>query len=116
MTYIKQYEIGSKEYQNLVDMSQLLIDHSPNRYFYFVRDTFFDVGQGWKYTTILCEDKSGKVFQCLNPKQYGDVVNSTCSLDLKRVLNDYLGGRFCPDRDRTKDIERTQKIYQFSLR
>ncbi len=112
MSLMKHYDRGTKEYENLEKMSELLTQNSPNGYLYYVGDTFFDRGQNWVYTTILSSN-GNTTFQCLNPKQYGEVIKSTCSIDLKMVLNDYLGDRFCPDRKRETD--RPQKIYQFSL-
>ena len=69
MEIIRTYEKGSKEYERLQTASEILTKLSPKGRKYYVGDTYFDYGQNWKWTTILCDSEHGTA-QALCPRDY----------------------------------------------
>ena len=66
----------------------------------YVGDTYFDYGQNWKWTVVLCECTDGDRYQALTPREWEEVVND------KRPQNDNMkdlfNGKYCPDKIRGK--------------
>lgn len=95
---IKQYKEGTEEYEKLERMAMILTLKSPKKYNYVVGDTYFDYGQGWKWTTVLCRGGYGG-YQALNPAEQEAVLLSDGSLEeLNGIANEVFADKFCPDR------------------
>ena len=102
MKYIKVFEKDSREYELLDKLALILTFKSPKRYRYFVGKTYFDYGQGWLWTTVLCETgKSGCMgsYQALNPCEQEKILGCDGSLEAVAAIADaVLADKFCPDR------------------
>ena len=73
-SYIKEYSLFTPEHKKLDAMATILSSISPNRFQYFVDDTYFDYGQNWKWTTILAKQPNGDVYQALSPAQQARII------------------------------------------
>ena len=86
--YIKVFSPSSDEYQKLVLAAQILSNFTGKSY--FVKETYFDYGQDWKWTTILRHDSDGNV-QVLSPRDQENILTAFNATDLgkacDRVLN-----------------------------
>lgn len=92
---IKIFEKGTHEYERLEDAARMMTEMSPNEWHYSVQDVYFDFGQGWMWTTVICDDRG---YQALTPKEqisvlYGDLYEE----DLEETLNAVFDDKFCPD-------------------
>lgn len=100
MSCIKIYEKKTPEYDKLRRAAAILTGLSPNGYKYEVGETYFDFGQDWKWTTILCHC-TGRGFtdtyQALSLAAQERVILSPVE-ELPAVCADVLAGKFCPDR------------------
>lgn len=72
MEMIKVYEPSSNEFKKLEIACAVF---NENGFECYVKDTWFDFGQNWKYTAILCKSDWG-AYQFLNPREYLDILNS----------------------------------------
>lgn len=93
---IKVFPAGSEEYQKLAAVAEALTKKSPKGYRYEVGETYFDYGQDWSWTTILCEGGIFGGYQALCPRDQEEIIlgNHTPEEMADRVL----ASRFCPDR------------------
>ena len=102
MSAIKVFDYGSEEYARLSAVASVLTVLSPKGYSYDVGVTYFDYGQGWKWTTILCDGgKWGDFgnwggYQALNPREQEKIINGA---DVIEVAKEILSDEHCPDRD-----------------
>ena len=100
--FIKVYDEGSKEYELLEKAALILTFKSPKRYKYFVGETFFDYGQNWKWTTVLCYTGEHGVldtYQALNPREQEEICLSDGSLEsIVKIVDGILSDKYCPDR------------------
>ena len=74
---ISVFKPGSWEYEQLRIAAEMLTEKSPDGYRYYVGETYFDLGQGWVWTTILCD--SGSPWgdsQALTPAQQEEIILS----------------------------------------
>lgn len=55
------YQVGSQERLRLESVANML-NIFCNNHTFKVKETYFDFGQNWKWTTIICDD-----FQLLSP-------------------------------------------------
>lgn len=103
---IRVFENGSDEYFKLLMTAAILESRSPNGYKYKVEETYFDFGQGWKWTTVICEcGDSWGGYQALNPAAQERVLNSDGSLEaLNEIVNDVLADKYCPDRIKDRSV------------
>lgn len=92
---ISIFQKGSKEYKLLESAAALLTAKSPNSYNYCVGETYFDYGQNWKWTTILC-DNGERGYQALCPVEQEMILNGEIEAAVKRVFED----KYCPDKIR----------------
>lgn len=92
--YIKVFEPGSPEYVRLEAAADIMSAMSPNGWRYYVDVTWFDFGQGWKWTTILC-DGAHDSYQALYPADQERILEAD---DLEAAAAKVFAGRFCPDR------------------
>lgn len=74
---IDTFKPGSFEHEQLRIAAEMLTEKSPKGYRYYVDDTYFDLGQGWKWTTILCDSGSPwGDYQALTPAQQEEIILS----------------------------------------
>ena len=99
MNSIAVFKKGSREYELLDKLAMELTRKSPNHYKYYVDETYFDYGQGWMWTTVLC--KSGKYsYQALNPREQEEVLLSGGSCEeIAAIADEVLADKFCPDKE-----------------
>lgn len=80
---IKVYSMGTPEFVQLERAAALLTGLSPNGWTYFAGDTYFDFGQGWKWTTVLRREQpvqfltpaeQTKIIEAKNPMQILSIV------------------------------------------
>ena len=72
MEMIKVYEPSSKEFKKLEFACEIF---NENGFECFVDDTWFDYGQNWMYTAIICKG-DWNTYQFLNPNEYLEIINS----------------------------------------
>lgn len=73
-TMITKYAKGSKEYKAL-EAAAALLTATANRTVYKVDETYFDYGQGWKWTTVIAYRDDGGTWQALNPREHGLITD-----------------------------------------
>lgn len=98
--YIKKYGAGTPEREQLHKAARLLMEKSPNGWEYFVGETWFDYGQRWAWTTILCCETDGTVYQALSPRNQAEIITAGNAAALEQAVKDVLAGKYCPDRTR----------------
>lgn len=98
MSYIKIFENGTEERDKLRRAAHILTGLSPNGWRYGVEETYFDFGQDWKWTTIICNNGGNfGGYQALSPAAQERVILSTVA-ELPTVCAEILQGKFCPDK------------------
>ncbi len=98
--YIKTYKLGDPEFENLYKLADILTKKSPNKYIYYVGDTYFDLGQNWMWTTVLCRGDWSS-YQALNPREQEEAILAKSDAELEKVADEVLGDRYCPDSYKT---------------
>lgn len=93
--YIKTFSPESDEYKKLDVAAKLLTVKSPRRYNYRVGETYFDFGQNWVWTTVLCDGGDWGGYQALNPRNQEAVIEAD---NLEAVVDAILGDKYCPDK------------------
>ena len=83
--YINQFPMGTPEREQLYKAAKLLMEKSPNRWEYFVGETWFDYGQRWAWTTILCEETNGTVYQALSPRTQAAIITARNDAELEQA-------------------------------
>ena len=94
MDTIKTFAPESIEFARLRAAAILLTAKSPNHYTYYVDETYFDFGQNWRWTTILCKGKACR-YQALCPRDHESIV---LGHDLEAVTSEILADKFNPDK------------------
>lgn len=94
---IKRFEPGSDEQKMLAVAAAVLTAKSPNGYRYYVGTTYFDYGQDWKWTTVLCEGDKWGGYQALNPREQEDILLADIN-DIPKICDEVLADKYCPDR------------------
>ena len=99
---IREFERDSEEYQKLERLAMCLTLKSPNGFRYRVGVTYFDYGQNWKWTTVLCDNGDAwGGYQALNPREQDEILFSDGSFeDVCRIADGVLSDKFCPDKVR----------------
>ena len=99
MDFISVFKNGAEE-RNLLDrMAMMMTLKSPKRYRYYVGETYFDFGQDWQWTTVLCRSGVSGGYQALSPVMQEKVCMSDGSFKALAVLADEVfESKFCPDR------------------
>lgn len=94
--YIDVFHPMSDEYRKLEAVANLMTAFSPSRSLYKVGVTYFDLGQGWKWTTILCTyecewSQSGySTYQALNPREQERICEAESITELAEIAQDIL--------------------------
>lgn len=84
---------GSFERNNLEIAALFLTKFDTANRTYTVEDTYFDLGQNWKWTTLIahtpetagtkpCTDS----YQAVNPKEWSDIASACTSDNLMRAI------------------------------
>ena len=81
---IKVYEIGTLERKRFGDVATVLHDITGGDF--TVEDVYFDFGQGWKWTTIVCTDVD---YQILNPVQHKAIIEGVEDEVLDEIIGAY---------------------------
>ena len=99
---IKVFEKGTEARERLEKLAAVLTLKSPRHYVYYVGETYFDYGQGWKWTTVLCKTGEGGItgiYQALSPANQKELLLCDGSFEqIVEVAEKVLGGKYCPDR------------------
>ena len=95
--YIKVFGADAPERDKLNRLAYILTGISPRGYHYRVGETYFDFGQDWKWTTILCDGGSFGGYQALNPAEQEKIILSDIS-EFPRIAREILSDKFCPDK------------------
>jgi len=106
MEEIRVFKPEDREYKLLDCVAQLLTILSPNKYQYYVGDTYFDYDQDWKWTTILCHktnEGSRWDFQALNPMLQKRIIQAKDIGDIGVAVSMYFHRRNCLDRKRNSN-------------
>lgn len=77
MEIIRQYGKHEREYLKLRTASEELTVRSGKGTVYTVGDCYFDLGQNWKWTTILARRSDGTTYQALCPRDYELILKSS---------------------------------------
>ena len=87
---ISTWKIGSEEYAKLEAVAKMLTAYGKQKY--WVGDTYFDYGQDWKWTTILCEkdDSEWGAFQALYPVDQERILSAVDGPDLLSAVQKVL--------------------------
>jgi len=94
---IRKFERGEDGYKRLALMAALLEYKSPNGWPYEVGETYFDFGQGWKWTTILCRGGVCGGFQAVNPAEQERILFDDVNT-FPALADEILADKFCPDK------------------
>ena len=93
------FEKGTEEYKKLEAVAAMLTAFSPNKRRYYVGETYFDYGQDWKWTTVLCEGGEWGAYQALYPAQQEKIIFfAESAKDLAEVVESVFADKFCPDK------------------
>lgn len=95
---IRKFEPNSAERMNLELAAAMLTDMSPNRYRYYVGETYFDFGQNWMWTTVLCNNGGAfGSYQALSPAEQERIIFGDVD-DIHEAVKAVLADKYCPDR------------------
>ena len=93
---IKRFPVDSDEHKRLSAAAAMLTVKSPTQSRYYVGETYFDYGQDWKWTTVLCTGGTWGDYQALNPAEQEEIL--LCDMaELDRITSEVLADKFCPD-------------------
>lgn len=95
--FIRVFDNGTEERDKLERIAHILTGLSPRGYHYRVGETYFDYGQDWVWTTVLCDGGNYGGYQALSPAAQEEVILSDI-VDLASIAQKILRGKFCPDR------------------
>lgn len=85
------FNTDSEEYLKLFNVAKELTKQSPNKYQYIVKDVYFDMGQNWKWTTII---NNSIGYQILSPKMWLDIVNG---ISTNEIINNLMDDKYWRD-------------------
>lgn len=95
--FIRVFDMDAPERDKLNRMANILTGLSPRGYHYTVGNTYFDYGQGWEWTTVLCDGGNFGGYQALNPREQEDIILADIA-ELPRIAQEILTDKFCPDK------------------
>ena len=95
-------KIGSDEERKLTAVAKMLKAVSPNNYDYEVENVYFDYGQNWMWTTIICHNylETGTLssWQAVSPRQWSNILEAETVNELCKVTNEIRDGKFFMDK------------------
>lgn len=92
--FIDIFPEGTDERKQLEKVASLLTQRSPRGYSYYVDEVYFDYGQDWMWTTILCDDGDWG-YQALCPREQEEILLGG---DPEEIIKGIFADKFCPDR------------------
>ena len=107
--YIKTFKLGDPEFENLYKLADILTKKSPNKYIYYVGDTYFDLGQDWMWTTVLCRGDWSS-YQALSPRAQEEAILANSDAELEKIADSVLSDKYCPDKKRISEDAIADKI------
>ena len=76
METIKVYDPKSEEYI-LLKIACIVLEYFARKGTrYHVADTYFDFGQGWRWTTIIATKPDGSHYQALSPRDHQKILTT----------------------------------------
>ena len=87
-----------KLYARMEAVASILTAYSPNEMFYLVGNTYLDIGQSWRWTTILGYKDEDKVHQVLSPKDWQNIINADTKEKLYKAIEEIIDDRFFIDK------------------
>ena len=100
--FISVFDKDSEEYEHLQLAAVMLTNRSPHGWHYYVDNTYYDFGQDWKWTTILCEGNHWGSYQALNPREQEQIIMASWIDELVSIVEAILSDKFCPDKLESK--------------
>ena len=93
-------KIEDKQELNMLQAAaSMFAAFSPNNYIYKVRGTYFDYGQDWMWTTIICEDPSRDAsWQVLSPRQWENILTAQNEAELVDVVREIKSDTYWLDK------------------
>ena len=102
MTQPRTLGTEEREYKNMVAVAKLLEATSKNGYRYEVEDCYFDHGQDWMWTTIICHNdfETGmfKSWQAINPREWGTIIYTDTVKGLASIAEEIKQGKYFQDK------------------
>lgn len=100
---LRKLSRDEKGYKNLDAVAKLLEASSANGYHYWVDDCYFDYGQDWWWSTILCRGNYGNhgidSWQVLSPREWELVVGADGLDDLVNAVKDIVSDKYFLDKE-----------------
>ena len=98
--YISEFDPDSEEYARLEHFAKMLEDESAIGVRYCVKETYFDCGQGWMWTTIIGNDVRSNWggWQALNPREQEEVLLADSEDELNLIIDRYFKDKYCQDK------------------
>lgn len=84
---ITTFAPDSVEYSNLRVIANYYTATSPYGCRYTVEDVYFDYGQDWMWTTIVCYKPNGDDYQVLYPNEHEKIVLETDNTTLFKIAD-----------------------------
>jgi hypothetical protein len=95
-TMIKMYKKGSQEYKAL-ESAAALLTAVANRTTYKVEGVYFDIGQGWMWTTVVAYRDDGVSWQALTPREHNLITDGGTLNDIHDAVAMVLASAYNPD-------------------
>lgn len=74
---IAKFRKETKAYKAL-EAAAAMLTACAKRTVYYVDDVYFDLGQGWMWTTVIAHRDDGATWQALNPYEQ-DLITDICT-------------------------------------
>lgn len=98
----KVLEERAVEHKRLEAVAKLLEATSVNEYWYDVKETYFDYGQNWIWTTIIAvnPNETGvlRSWQAITPKEWEEIINAESAVELALIVDNIKSGKFFRDK------------------
>lgn len=94
--YEKVFQEGSIEIGKLKFAAYLMENKSPNHWRYIVSDTYFDLGQNWRWTTILYLGKNSG--QALTSAWQRKILSAEKFTEIEEIVEEYFADKYCGDK------------------
>lgn len=104
--YIRTYSNESPEFARLQRAADIMTARSPKGYHYYVSDTYFDFGQDWIWTTILCDGGMFGGYQALTPAEQERIITG----NIEDAVDAVFAGKYCPDHIDEDRINARNKV------
>ena len=95
----RKVAIGSDEERKLIAVAKILEAVSPNYYDYEVEVTYFDYGQDWAWTTIVCYDYfKHRSWQVLSPVEWKAIITASTVAELASITEKIRADEYFRDK------------------